>query len=216
MDRRLRRLHIARGDRRTFVDEVRSDLQTAAAEGVSPAALLGPDIDAFAREAIQAGGYRPQPHDYQRVLVGGGLAAAVAVVGAYFLIVELLTPALASVFELDGHYPTGGPVMASVAIALISLLGLLAALKRLLAGRPAVRETLIRVALLTPLGALAGIAGAVAVARAPDYTATEANAYMQVLFLVLPVLAALGVSRWWAVRTSTDRDDPASTSHVLS
>lgn len=215
LNRRLRRLHITRGDRRTIVEEVRSDLQTAAVDGVSPSALIGPDVDVFAREAIEAGGYRPRPYDYPRVLTGGILAAAAAAVAGYLLIVEVLTPVLSSWFTLDGRYPTAGPVVAYGAIALAGVLGVLAAVRWLLAGRPAARETLHRAALLLPVGAAAGAAGVIVVARDPDYSTTGATVTVQVLLVVLGVAAALGVARWWALRTVTDSDDQASTPHVL-
>ncbi|MGC9666478.1 hypothetical protein ACNTMW_07955 [Planosporangium sp. 12N6] len=214
LDRRLRRMHLSRRDRRTVVDEVRADLETAAAEGVNPEALVGPDIDAFAREAIEAGGYRPWPRDYPRVLVGGLLAASVAVVAAYWLIVGVVQPAFASWFTLEGRYPTAGPVVVFGAIALTGLLGALAGLKWLLAGRPAARPTLRRAALLLPIGAVAGIAAVVAVAHDPDYRSTLGTVTLQVLFVVLGVVLALGVARWWAVRATTDRDGAASISHA--
>lgn len=214
LDRSLRRLHLARGDRRAIVDEVRGDLQTAASDGVSPAALLGSDMDAFAREAIAAGGYRPRTRDYPRVLAGGILAAGVVVVAAYLLIVMVLQPLFASWFTLDEHYPNAGPAVVYGAIALVGLLGTLAALKWLLAGRPAARATWRRSVLLTPVGAVAGIAGVVAVERDPAYSATGATVTLQVLFVVLGVAAALGIARWWALRADTASDDPAGTSSI--
>ena len=214
LNRRLRRLRITRRDRRAIVEEIRSDLQTAAADGVSPAVLIGPDVDVFAREAIEAGGYRPRPYDYPRVLTGGILAAVAAVVVGYLLIVEVLTPVLSSWFTLDGRYPSAGPVVAYGAIALAGVLGVLAAVRWLLAGRPAARETLHRAALLVPIGAAAGVAAVIAVARDADYRLTGAAVTVQVLFVVLGVAAALGVARWWALHTVTDGDDQASTSHL--
>lgn len=213
LDRRLRRMHLSRGDPRTVVEEVRADLETAAAEGVSPEALVGPDVDAFARETIEAGGFRPRPRDYPRVLAGGILAAGTVVVAAYGLIVGVLQPAFSSWFTLEGSYPTAGPVLVYGAIALTGWLGALAGLKWLLAGRPAARPTLRRAALLLPLGAAAGIAAVVAVARDPDYSTTPGTVTLQVLFVVLGVLLALGAARWWAVRAA-DRDDEASTSRA--
>ena len=211
LDRRLRRLRITRGDRRTIVQDVRSDLHTAAADGVSPEVLIGPDVDAFAREAIEAGGYRPSSRDYPRVLTVGVLAAAAAVVAGYLLIVEVFTPLLSSWFTLDSSYPTAGPLVAYGGIVLVGLLGVLAAVRWLLTGRPAARETLNRAALLLPIGAAAGIGAVITVARDLDYRLTVATVSVQVLFVALGVAAALGVARWWAIRTATDSDDQAST-----
>lgn len=216
LDQRLRRLHLDRSDRRAIVGEVRGDLQAAAADGVSPAALIGSDIDAFAREAIEAGGYRPRPPEYLRVLVGGSLAAAATVVTAYWLIVGLIQPVFASWFTLEGRYPSVGPYVVYGAVALVGVIGALAALAWVVAGRPASRETTMRAALLVPLAAAAGIAGAVGVARGPDYTVTGTTVTTQVVLVALPVVAALAVSRWWALRTSTHIDDLADTSHIMT
>jgi hypothetical protein len=216
LDRRLRRLRLARGDRRTIVDEVRGDLQMAAADGVSPETLVGTDVDAFAREAVEAGGYRARPQDYPRVRAGGILAAGVTLVAAYLLIIELLQPALASWFTLDGDHPTAGPVVVLGGIAVVGVLGTLGALAWLLAGRPAARETVRRAALLIPFGVAVGIAAAVAVARDPGYAATVATVSTQVALVALPVVAALGISRWRAVRTAADGNDPVPTPHVVS
>lgn len=214
LDRRLRRLRITRRDRRTIVEEIRTDLHTAAADGVSPEVLIGPDIDAFAREAIEAAGYRPPSRDYPRVITGGILAAAAAVVAGYLLIVEVLTPFLSSWFTLGGSYPTAGPLVAYGGIVLVGLLGVLAAGRWVLADRPASRETLHRAALLLPIGAAAGAAAVTAVARDPDYRLTVATVAVQVLFMALGIAAALGVARWWALRTVTDGNHQASTFHT--
>jgi DNA-binding ferritin-like protein (Dps family) len=77
LDRRLRRLHLSRGDRRAIVDDVRGDLLAAAADGVRPATLIGPDVDAFAREAMDQGGYRPWRPEYVRTLLGGVLGTLI-------------------------------------------------------------------------------------------------------------------------------------------
>jgi hypothetical protein len=207
LDRSLRRMHLSRNDRRTVVDDVRADLETAAADGVSPDALVGWDVDAFARKTVDAGGYRPQPRDYPRVLAGGILATVVVVVAAYWLIVGVLQPLFASWLTLDRHYPTAGPVVVCAAIALVGLLGTLAGLRWLLAGRTAARPTLRRAALLLPIGGASGIAAAIALAHDPDYNSTPGAVTLQVLFVLLGVAVALGVARWGAVRTLADRDD---------
>ncbi|MCZ2805371.1 hypothetical protein O2W18_09680 [Modestobacter sp. VKM Ac-2983] len=210
LDRSLRRLHLTRSDRRTVLEEVRVDLQAAADDGVSPAALIDSDIDAFAREAIEVGGYIPRPRDYPRVLLGGILTAVGVVVAAYVLIVLILTPLLSSWFTLPGSYPSAGPLLVYGALVLAGLIGTLAGLRWLLAGRPAARATLRKAALLLPIGAAAGIAGLLAVADDPDYRTTEGTVTVQALLVVLGVAVALGIARWWALRTTSD--DTTSTS----
>ena len=210
LDRSLRRLHLTRSDRRTVVDDVRADLQAAADDGVDPATLLGPDVDAFARAAIDAGGFTPQPRDHLRV-VGGGVITAIAVVAAaYVLIVMVLTPILSAAFTLDGRYPEAGPLVVYGALVLLGLAGTLVGLRQLLAGRPAARETFRRAALLLPIGAAAGIAGLLAAAGAPGYRATPGAVTLQGLYVVLGIAVALGTARWWALHTAPDEHVTAS------
>ena len=64
LNRSLRRLGASRAARLAITDDVRGDLNAAAAEGVRPAALIGSDVDAFARQALTAGGHEPTPKDY--------------------------------------------------------------------------------------------------------------------------------------------------------
>jgi hypothetical protein len=213
LDRQLRRMHLSPRDRRTIVDEIRADMQNAVAEGANPETLVGTDMKAFARETVTAGGVRPRPGHYPRVVAGGLLAAGAVVVAGYSLIVEVLQPAFTSWFTLEGRYPTAGPVVVFAAIALTGLLGTLAGLKWLLTGRLAAAETLARAALLLPIGAAAGIAAVLVVAGDPGYQSTPATVTLQVLFVVTGVVLALASARWWAVRIVADRDDPASTPH---
>lgn len=212
LDRELRRLHIAGADRRAVVAEVRSDLETAAADGMSPSALIGPDIGAFARETAEARGHRPRPPHYLRVVVGGSLAAVGAAIAAYLLIVELLIPLLSSWFDLGGHYPLAGPVVSFGAIALAAVLVTLAALRLLLTGRSAVRQTMKRAALLVPLATAGGIAAAVAVGRSNDYSIGVV--VVEALILLLPLAFALALARWCAVRDARVEDVSASGTHA--
>lgn len=208
LDRELRRLHIARADRRAVVAEVRSDLETAAADGMSPSALIGPDIGAFARATAEARGQRPRPPHYLRVVIGGSLTAVGAAIAAYLLIVALLIPLLSSWFDLGGHYPVAGPVVSFGAIALAAVLVALAARRLLLTGRSAVRQTMKRAALLVPLATAIGIAAAVAVGRSNDYSIGVVG--VEAVILVLPLASALALARWYGVRDARVDDASAS------
>ena len=169
LERALRRLHIAAADRRAIVAEVRADLEAAAADGVSPSALIGPDVEAFAREAAEARGHQPREAQYPSIVIGGTLAAVGGTVAAYLLIVEFLVPLFSSWFDLDGHYPVAGPVVAWAGMAVAAVLVTLLVLHLLLRGRAAARETVRRASVLVPLAMAAGIAVAVAVGQSNDY-----------------------------------------------
>ncbi|MFL6097942.1 MAG: hypothetical protein ACJ71Y_21025, partial [Blastococcus sp.] len=137
LERALRRLHIAADDRRAIVAEVRADLEAAAADGRNPSALIGPDIATFAREAAEARGHQPRQAQYPRVAIGGTVAAVGGAAAAYLLIVEFLVPLFSSWFDLAGHYPVAGPVVAWAGMALGAVLVTLVVLHLLLTGRAA-------------------------------------------------------------------------------
>lgn len=201
LNRSLRRVHVSRSDRQWIIDDVRGDLDAAAAEGVSPVDLIGPDVDAFARQATEARGFEPMSDDYPRLLVTGTLAAAVGVPAVYLLLMYVVHPLFVNWFDLDGDYPTAGPVLAYAFMVLTGTGIIIAALNASLAGRPARKETLIRAVLLTPVGGALGIVAGLAVMDRPGFTLSENSIYTQVLPAgAIPVLIALGVSRWWARR----------------
>lgn len=198
LERALRRLHLAAADRRAIVAEVRADLEAAAVDGMSPSALIGPDVETFAREAAEARGHHPRRAQYPRVAIGGTLAAAGGAVAAYLLIVEFLVPLFSSWFDLDGHHPVAGPVVAWAGMGLAAVLVTLLVLHLLLRGREAARETVRRVSVLVPLAMAAGIAAAVAVGQSNDYAAGVV--VVEAVIIVVPVTIALVVARWSAVR----------------
>lgn len=206
LDRALRRLDIAPHDRRSIVGDVRGDLQSAAAEGVPPDALMGSDVDTFARQAVADGAYRSVPRNYSGVVGSGGLAVAVAVLVGFWLVGEVVQPALASRYTLAGHHPTAGPLVVFTGIALVALLGALAVLWLVLDKRAARRETLVRVAVLAPLAAAGGAAAVVAVANDPSYRTTPGVVVGQVLLVAVPVAASLAAARWWALRSASSSE----------
>jgi len=209
LNRSLRRLGASRAARLAIIDDVRGDLHAAAAEGVRPAALIGSDVDAFARQALTAGGHEPTPKDYQRLLIICTLAAAVGVPALYLLLSYVVHPLFVDWFELDGRYPTAGPVVAYAFMVLTATAVFLAALYASLAGRPARRETLTRAAFLTPVGGALGIVAVLVVMDRPGFSLSESSIYTQVLPAgAIPVWTAIGIARWWARRAA------ASTSTV--
>lgn len=203
LDRELRRLRIPRARRLELVEEVRADLRDAADDGVTPAALLG-DVETFAREAVAARGWAPRPRDRwagaSTALLGGAAALAVG----YLVVVELLNPLFSSWFDLDGRYPVAGPVLVYGLLALAGLGGAIAAFARVLAGRPAARDSVRRAAVLLPLGAALGVGAAVLVGRTQDFATSPSVVAIEVLLVALPCAAALWLARWWSLRAATE------------
>jgi hypothetical protein len=213
LDRSLRRLHVSRADRHAITDDVRGDLDAAADNGVSPPELIGLDVDAFARRAIEASGVEPLADDYQRLLITCTLAAALGLPAVYLLLSYVLHPLFVDWFELNGRYPTAGPVLAYVVLVLMGTGVILMALYASLAGRPGRKETVARAALLTPIGGGLGILAALWVMDRAGFALSEASIYTQVLPAgAIPVLVALGASRWWTRRAV---DSTSTTSEKL-
>jgi hypothetical protein len=197
LDRRLRRLHLPRADRRAIGDDVRGDLRAAADDGIRPADLIGPDVDAFAREAVEQGGYRPWRPEYLRAVLGGVLGALVCLFVGYWLVVGA-QQLLAATFTLDRHYPVAGPAVVVAGVAVLALLGALVVLGRVLAGRQAARATVRRAALLLPSAVVVGAGAAAAGALVPDEPWPVA---VLVLCIAVPFVAALWLSRAWALHS---------------
>ncbi len=212
LNRALRRLRVSRADRRTIAEDVRGDLDAAAAEGANPLDLLEPDVEAFARQAMQANGVAPMADDYPRLLLASALAAALGLPAAYFLLSYVVHPLFVDWFELDGRYPTAGPVLAYAVLVLMGIGVILATLRGVLAGRPARKETLVRAAVLAPIGGGLGIVAALWVMDQPGFTLSEASIYTQVVPAGgIPVLVALSAARWWG-RRAAERTSASGTS----
>jgi hypothetical protein len=198
LDRQLRRLRIPRAGRAEIVAEVRADLGAAVVDGLTPEALLG-DVEAFAREAAAARGHAALPRDsWSGAAVALAAGAGALVVG--YLLVEVLHPVLTRWIELDGRYPVAGPVLVYGILAVAGLAGALAGFARLLAGRPAARSSVVRAAVLLPIGAALGGLAAVAFGRSRDFATSAPVIATEVLLLGMGCAAALRLARWWALR----------------
>jgi hypothetical protein len=204
LEQELRRLGTPRPRREELLEEVRADLRAAADDGLTPRALIG-DVETFAREAIAARGWTPRPRDRWTATGIALLATAAALVVAYVL-VEVLNPLFARWFQLDGRYPVAGPVLVYGILALAGLGGGLAAFARFLGGRPAARPSVLRAALLLPVGAVLGVVAAVAFGRSQDYATSAPVITTEVVLIAVPCAAALWLARWWGLRAAPDQE----------
>ena len=163
LDREWRRMQLSRTDREGLAAEVAADLEAAAADGVGPGDLLGPDPAGFAREAADSRGCIPQARAYGRTVVGGLTGLVVTTVVAYPLM-QLLHAALVALVDLPFTWGVVGGWLAIGALAVVLLLGTLAGSGVALRGRWAARATVTRAGLLLPpaVGAASGIAYAYA------------------------------------------------------
>ncbi|TFV47131.1 hypothetical protein [Blastococcus sp. TF02A-35] len=200
LDRELRRLRISRAGRAELVAEVREDLRSAAGDGLTPEVLLG-DVETFARESVAARGWTPRPRDSwsgtATALAGGAVALVVG-----YLLIEALHPLLTSWVELDGRYPAAGAALAYGVLSVAGLGGALAAFARFLTGRPAVRGSVARAAVLLPVATAGGVLAAAGFGRMEGYSTAPGVVVVEVLLVALPCAGALWLSRWWALRSA--------------
>jgi hypothetical protein len=180
LEREWRRMRLSRADQRELVSEVTADLSAAAADGVSPATMLGADLPRFAREAAQARGYAPVPTEYRRTLLGGVLGTLIALFVGYVL-VNVAYRVLTDQLELLWG-----------ALGVVCVVGTLGGLTRALRHRDAARATVVRAAVLVPLVPLALAVGLLVGPPPSSYVAAG---------LVLGGwVAAIAAARWWALR----------------
>ncbi|MEJ5912844.1 hypothetical protein [Pseudokineococcus sp. 1T1Z-3] len=207
LDRSLRRLHLTRTDRRAVVADVRADLLEAATQRVPPEALLGPDVDAFAREAVASGGYVAQPRDSARSVVAGLLGLGVGLALGFWLVFWVAWPFFTSRFDLVGHHPEAGLTVAVSGLTLAALLGAVVTLAVALRGRPAAGATLVRVVPMLVLvsvgvvGVGVPLLGAEVAWPVSDEVVVATAALVLVLLVTAPVVAA----RRWALAASAAR-----------
>jgi hypothetical protein len=109
---------VPRADRVALAADLRLDLESAAADGVGPAQLLGEDVPGFARRLAEEAGIRREPPELGRLLgtalVGGALGTT-AGLGALLLLYRLLgsSPSEPTPARLFSTVPLGGTCRAA-------------------------------------------------------------------------------------------------------
>ena len=193
---------VRRADRATLAADLRLDLESAGADGVGPAQLLGADVAGFARRLADEAGVRRMPPEHLRVLgtalVGAALGAALG-----FAVMLLVFSSFVRFFDSPRWLDV--PVQLAVAVyygipAVIVVVGAALTVRVRLRDLPCVRSTVKAMSLLLP------VAGAVItpVTMAFAWWTGFSTSAPVVLFEVLMVLAALAgatvLARRWALR----------------
>ncbi len=211
LDGEWRRMQLSRDDRSELGADVAGDLEAAAADGVGPAQLLGPDPSRFAREAAQSRGCVPKPRAFGRTLIGGVLGLVATAVVA-LPITWVVFAAVVSAVDLPFRVGALGGFLLFGALSVVGLFGTLAGVAAVLRGRWVGRATVARAAALLPVmvGVAGGIAYAFAVYR--HVTTDDRTVLIETVIVTAGWISAIIVARWWALRTAlqTRRDD-----HVL-
>jgi hypothetical protein len=193
---------VGRADRAVLGADLRLDLESAAADGVSPAQLLGIDVRGFARRLADEAGVHRAPREYVRVLstalVGAVLGAALGYLGlllAYPLIVSLVD--LPRTVEV--------PVLLAVLVyygsaAAVVVAGAIVAVRIYLRDLPQVRATANAMSVLLPAAGVAITPITIAFARATGYSTSFPVVVAEVTLVAAALVGATMLARRWSLR----------------
>jgi hypothetical protein len=198
LDAAWRRYGIRLADRQEMAEDIVADLRAGAAEGLDPHAMIGADVDTFARQVCDARGVRPLEPAYGRMLLGGLLGAVLAlVVGS--------TPAQAA---LD--FPPAGQrsdrdqwiwaLLAYGSLAVACTAAALAGVALALRGLGGVRATLWRAALLLPVAGVVITPLTMLFAAGTGYDTTTSTVLLETGMVLGACAAAAAAARRWALR----------------
>jgi hypothetical protein len=201
-DREWRAYGVRRADRVSLAADVRLDLESAAADGVGPAQLLGADLRGFARRLADEAGVRRVPPAYPRVVATALVGAAIGAAAGYVAFVLIVS---ATVRLFDAPRSADVPVQVAVGVyygipAAVVVACAVAAVRIHLRDLARVRSTAWAMSLLLPAAGVVVTPVTMAFAWTTDYS----TAFPVVLTEVLLVLAVLGgataLARRWALR----------------
>ncbi|WP_052744752.1 hypothetical protein [Micromonospora sp. HK10] len=202
MEREWRAYGVRRQDRATLAADLRLELQSAAADGVTPEQLLDADLRGFARRLADEAGVSCVPPEYGRVvrtaLTGTVLGGCVGLIG-YLLIFPLMVAA----FDLPRSVRV--PILLAVlvyygSVAALAAGGAVVAVRTRLGDLPRIRRTASAMLVLLPLAGAAAIPLAMGFARAFGYTTDPLVVAAEVGIVVAAVVGAVLLARWWSVR----------------
>jgi hypothetical protein len=210
-DRTWRVYGVRRADRAALAADLRLDLESASADGVGPAQLLGEDVPGFARRLADEAGVHREPPELG-ALLGTALVGA-ALGGAAGLALLLLASPIARRL-LDPVPESTVPVQVTVGVyygipAVIVVAGAIVAVRYRLRELPRIRATARAMMLLLPLAGIVITPITMAFAWTTDFS-TSAHVVVTEVLLVLAALAGATVlARRWALREPAGRAEPA-------
>ena len=207
-DHTWRAYGVRRVDRAALAADLRLDLESAAADGVGPAQLLGEDVPGFARRLADEAAVDREPPALGP-LVGTALVGAAlgAVLG--FAVFRLVYSAGVSLF--DSAASSRVPVQVVVGVyyglpALAVVAGAVATVRYRLRDLPRIRATARAMTILMPLAGILVTPVTMAFAWTTGYSTSTQVVAIEVLIVVAALAGAVVLARRWALR---ERRDPA-------
>lgn len=203
---------VGRADREALAADLRLDLESAAADGVGPAQLLGEDVPGFARRLADEAGVQRRAPELRRLLgtalVGVALGAA-AGFGVFLGLYRLMTVLFDQPRGLDA------PVQVEVALyygfpAAFVVLGAVATVRIHLRELPRIRATANAMALLLPLTGIVITPVTMAFAWTTGYSTSAPAVFAEVLIVLAALAGATVLARHWALREPAGQGEPAA------
>lgn len=192
-------------DRATLAADLRLDLTAAAADGIDPEQLLGPDLRGFARRLADEAGVAHLRAQYARLLRTAFVGAVLGTV-AGAMAVFLLRLLLVTAFDLPAglHVPVVVAVLIHYGgVAAVVLGGALAAVHLHLKDVPGIRDTVAAMAVLLPLAGLVVTPVTMGFARLTDYSTAPPVVLTETAMVLAALAGATLLARRWSLRPAT-------------
>ncbi|MFI6759541.1 hypothetical protein ACIBF5_10445 [Micromonospora sp. NPDC050417] len=201
-DREWRARGVNRRDRIALATDLRQDLEAAAADGVTPEQLLGPDVRGFARRLADEAGLPGVPRAYQRLLLTA-LAGTVPGVLAGYLFLFGIYQVIVSIFDLrrDLEVPLAVGLLAYYGTAAALVIGgALVAVRVRMREVPRIGRTLAAMSVLLPLAGVAITPVTMGFASLTNYASSAPVLLIEVAMVLSALAGATVLARWWALR----------------
>jgi hypothetical protein len=212
-DRAWRAYGVRRADRTALAADLRLDLQAAAADGVSPARLIGTDVPGFARRLADESGVRREPPDLVRLLGTALVGAALGTTAA--LVVLAVLEEVAQGFlgpPSDSVVPVQVTVVAYYSLpAVLVVAGAVLTVRFRLRELGHIRETAHAMALLLPLAGILVTPVTMAFAWTTGYSTSALPMLIEVSLVAGALAGATVLARRWALREPKEQATAAAT-----
>jgi hypothetical protein len=193
---------VTEADRAALAADLRSELEAAATDGVTPAQLLGDDLPALARRLADEAGVARVPAEYGRV-VRTALAGAVIGAVAGYLAMLVIYPVAVHLVDLPRSFKV--PLLLAIIVyygipAALLVAGAVIAVRTRLRDLPKVRATANRMLLLMPLAGIAVTPITIAFAWLTGYSLALAIVAVEIGLVVAAIIGATVLARRWTLR----------------
>jgi hypothetical protein len=207
-DREWQAYGVRRADRAALAADLRLDLESAAADGVGPAQLLGTDVRTFARRLADEAGVRVAPREHLSVL---GTALVGAALGAALGVFLMLLAAPLALWLFDPPPGAGVPVQVAVAIyygvpAAFVVAGAVATVRVRLRDLPYVRGTANAMSVLWPVAGIVITPVTMGFAWTTGFSTSPAVVLAEVMLVAGALAGATVLARRWSLREPAVRE----------